>query len=103
MDNEQLDQFSIENESQQDLQGAGGILAMGIISIPFFGGFIGLILAIITLTRSGAELKKVKAQPGKYTEKSIKKVRAGRICAIISLSLLGAAILIIAIMAGANS
>lgn len=99
MDNQPVDQFEVSMGPQQDLEGSGGILAMGIISIPFFGGLIGLILSIVTLVKSGAAIKLYNMNPSKYTEKSIKRVRAGRVCAIISLSLLGLALLVIAVIA----
>lgn len=86
----------------KDLDGAGGILAMGIISIPFFGGIIGLILSIITLNRSSKALALYNENPENYTESSVKKVRAGRICSIVSLSLLGLSILLILIITSLN-
>jgi hypothetical protein len=79
---------------QQDLKGAGGILAMGILSI-FFAGLIGLILAIITLSQSGRAISEYKMNPAAYTASSYSKVKAGRTCAIIGLCLLGLVILIL--------
>lgn len=102
MENDTLDSIVMTNKPPKDLEGAGGILAMGIISIPFFGGLIGLILAIVTLTKSGKALSLYREYPLQYTEKSYRKVRAGRICAIVSLSLLGAAILLILALGGLN-
>lgn len=102
MENETLDSLVMTGTPTKDLPGAGGILAMGIISIPFFGGLIGLILAIITLTKSGKALSLYREYPQQYTESSYKKVKAGRTCAIVSLSLLGAAILIILAVSGLN-
>jgi hypothetical protein len=79
---------------QQDLKGAGGILAMGILSI-IFAGLIGLILAIITLSQSGRAISEYKMNPAAYTASSYSKVKAGRTCAIIGLCLLGLVILIL--------
>lgn len=103
MENQPVDQLDTHFGAQEDLPGAGGILAMGIISLPFFGGLIGLILSIMTLVKSGAAIKSYNLNPAKYTEKSIKRVRAGRVCAIVSLSLLGTTILIIIGLAAAGA
>lgn len=84
--------------AQKDLEGAGGILAMGIISIPFFGGIIGLVLSIITLSRSSKALTLYNENPQDYTESSYKKVKAGRVCSIVSLSLLGLVLVLILVI-----
>lgn len=97
-----IDQFSSTNKPKRDLDGAGSTLAMGIISIPFFGGFIGLILAILTLNRAKGALQLYNQEPDLYTESSMKKVKAGKTCAIVSLSMLGAALLIILLVVSAN-
>lgn len=102
MENDTLDSVAMTTKPARDLDGAGGILAMGIISIPFFGGLIGLILAIVTLTKSGKALSLYREFPHQYTEKSYKRVKAGRVCAIVSLSLLGAGILLILALGGLN-
>lgn len=103
MENDTLDSIAMTSAAPtKDLDGAGGILTMGIISIPFCLGFIGLILAIVTLTRSGKALALYKENPYQYTEKSYKKVKAGRTCAIVSLSLLVAGIVLILAITGMN-
>ena len=102
MENDTLDSIAMTTEPVKDLDGAGGILAMGIISIPLFGGFIGLILAILTLTKSGKALALYKEFPLQYTEKSYKRVKAGRVCAMVSLSLLAAAVLLLMVLGGFN-
>ncbi len=75
---------------------------MGIISIPFFGGIIGIILAILTLVKSKQAINLYNEYPQDYTEKSLKRVKAGRTCAIVSLSLLGVTLLIILGIAATN-
>lgn len=79
-----------------DLPGAGGVLTMGILGIIFSLGFIGIILNIIALVRAGNLTREYQNNPGRYTESSFGRVKAGKICAIIGLSLLGLGILIIA-------
>lgn len=100
MENETLDSIAMTNAPTRNLEGAGGILTMGIISIPFCLGFIGIILAIFTLVKSGKALAEFKKNPLLYTESSLKKVKAGRICSIVSLSLLGTCILLIIAVGG---
>jgi hypothetical protein len=68
------------------LPGAGGILAMGIISIPLAAG-IGPILGIVALATSGKPTRDYKANPEKYTPGSYSNLKAGKTCAIIGLSL----------------
>ncbi len=71
------------------------ILTTGIIALPFSFGIIGIILAIITLVNATKASKTYNAHPDKYLESSIKKVRTGKVCAIVSLSLFVVVILII--------
>ena len=100
MEYETLDSIKMTNEPVKDLEGAGGVLAMGIISIPFCLGLIGLILAIMTLVKSAKAIALYRENPYQYTESSYKKIRAGRVCAIVSLSLLGVGILLILAIGG---
>ena len=93
--NDMLDSVVRSNAPVKDLEGAGGILAMGIIAIPFGMGLIGLILSIITLTKSGKALSLYRDYPHQYTESSYKKVKAGKICAIVSLCIFAASILLV--------
>ena len=84
---------------QQDLPGAGGILTMGILSI-IFAGLIGLILAIIALSQSSRAIAEYRSNPTGYTASSYSKVKAGRICAIVGLCLLGLVLLILIVAFG---
>lgn len=93
MNTEIIDDTFAKRQPQQDLDGAGGILTMGILSIVFCG-LIGLILASIALTRAKSARELYREYPGQYTESSYNKVNAGRICAIVGISLLGLVILI---------
>jgi hypothetical protein len=77
---------------QIDVPNSGGILAMGIISIVLVG-IIGLILAIITLSMSGNAIRTYNQNPSSYTEASFNRVKAGRVCAIVSLCLMGCILL----------
>jgi hypothetical protein len=86
-------------QQQIKLPNSGGILTLGILSIVLAGG-IGIILAIIALAMSGGAMNTYRANPQMYTESSMKKVKAGRTCAIIGLCLVG---LVIILVAAANA
>lgn len=64
------------------------VLVLGIVSLVMccFYGF-GLITAIVALVLGNQALKMVKANPGIYTESSIKNLKAGRIISIITIVL----------------
>ena len=98
--NETLDQNTIQPMStgQESLPNAGGILTMGILSIVF-AGLIGMILAIISLSLSGKALEEYRKNPNAYSLSSYKNVKAGRVCSIVGLSLLGLVILILIFVA----
>lgn len=85
MELQPLDQLELK---KRNLEGAGSILAMGIISIPFCLAFFGVVLSIGTLIRASKQLKLYETAPKLYTQSSYQKVKAGRICAFVSLGLL---------------
>jgi hypothetical protein len=74
---------------KQDLPSATGTLVLGIISISSFWcyGIVGIITGIIALSISHNSNKLYKANPDKYTESSYKNLNAGRITAIVGISL----------------
>ncbi|HTF03729.1 MAG TPA: hypothetical protein VK826_06870 [Bacteroidia bacterium] len=82
---------------QIDHPKAASINTLGIIGLicTFVFGIVGLILNIIALSMSGGAMSDVNANPGKYTEASIKKIKGGRTCAIVGLSIQGAVVLIL--------
>ncbi|MFK7784304.1 MAG: hypothetical protein AB8B56_04260 [Crocinitomicaceae bacterium] len=86
---------NMDGEAQIRLPKDSSILTTGIIALPFSFGLIGIILAIITLVNASTALRTYNADPDKYLESSAKKVRSGKVCAIISLSLFGAGILVL--------
>ena len=99
MSEELIDRNLPGNKPQRDLDGTGGILAMGILSIVLCG-LIGLILGIIAITKANSVLSLYNEYPGEYTESSRSQAVSGKICAIIGISLLGL-ILIIAVAVAA--
>jgi hypothetical protein len=82
---------------QQDLPGAGSVLTLGILGIVFSLGFLGLIFNIIALSKAGSLTREYNTYPGRYTASSFSKMKSGKVCAIIGLSITGLAVLIIAI------
>ncbi|MBU0489144.1 MAG: hypothetical protein KKA07_13400 [Bacteroidetes bacterium] len=71
------------------LPNATGVLVLGILSIvfSFCYGIVGLILGIIALSIMGKPISMYKDNPGYYTESSYKNLQAGKVCAIIGVSL----------------
>jgi hypothetical protein len=66
-----------------------GVLVLGIISIVtcWLYGILGLILGIVALAMSGSGKKAYAENPSQYTQASYNNLKAGRICAIIGVSL----------------
>jgi hypothetical protein len=79
------------------------ILTTGIIALPFSFGIVGIILSIVTLVNASSSMRLYNENPEKYLEASVKKVRSGRVCAIVSLSLFGLGLLIAIVVISANS
>ena len=90
---------------QMDHPKAGTINSLGIIGLvcTFVFGIVGLILNIIALSMSAGVMNDINSNPGRYTEASIRKVKTGRTCAIVGLSIQGAAILILLLVVAANA
>ena len=108
MENEILDsnintnRNTVNENSPIRLPKDSSILATGIIALPFSFGIIGIILSIVTLVNASSSLQTYRSNPDRYLESSLKKVRSGRVCAIVSLSIFGATILIVGILAAAG-
>lgn len=72
------------------LPNSGAILTLGILSIVTLcccGPTIGPILAIIAIALSVGVNRELKSKPGYYSSTSIGNFKAGKICAIIGLSI----------------
>lgn len=76
-------------QNQQALPNATGVLVLGIVSIAtcVCYGIPGLILGIIALVLANKANKLYLENPSNYSESSFKNMKAGKICAIIGLSL----------------
>lgn len=88
-------QFAQQFGTQAALPNASAVLVLGILSIVFSILFfcylvpavIGLILAIIALSLSGSGTRTFNSAPHLYTAASYNNLKAGKVCAIIGLSL----------------
>lgn len=82
---------------KQILPYSTAVLVLGIMSIVscWIQGIIGVILGIIALVLSGKSRQFYEANPSLYSETSLKNVNAGRVCAIVGISLSGLFLLII--------
>jgi hypothetical protein len=86
---------------QTDAPGAGTAQVCGIIGLILFFNLIGLILNIIAITNGNKAIREYTTYPGRYTEASFRKAKAGRTCGIVGLSLLGGLIVIVLLFAAA--
>ncbi|MBI3509913.1 MAG: hypothetical protein HY064_04565 [Bacteroidetes bacterium] len=92
-------QYNNPYMAQRDLPNASAVLVLGIISIlgAFCYGVVGVALGITSLVMGNKAKNVYEMNPGVYSENSYSNVKAGRICAIIGLSI-GALILIVFVM-----
>lgn len=98
MENTIPNQGNASFQPVQQLPGSTGVLVLGILSLVLMG-LIGLILGIIALSKA-KECKRLYAEnPDAYTLASYKNMNGGRICAIVSLSILSALVFIIILAA----
>lgn len=98
-------QFAGGYGGQIDHPRAGNVHTLGVLGLvfTFVFGIVGLILNIVCLSIAGGVLNEVNSNPGKYTEASVRKIRSGRTCAIVGLSIQGAAVLIVLLLIAANA
>ena len=81
-------------EGRNELPGAAAVLALGILSLVFVG-LIGLIFAIITVSKAKECTYTYELNPDTYRLSSYKNMRAGRVCGIISMSILATIVFIL--------
>ncbi len=81
----------------QNIPNSVGVLVLGILAICFFWcyGLPSIIMAIISIVLASGAEKEYQNNPGKYSLASYKNVKAGKICAIIALSLIGLGIIVV--------
>lgn len=79
----------IFNPSRMDLPNSTAILVLGILSIVlscWYFSIIGVVLSIIALVLSSKDLTRYYSNPNQYTVSSFNNLKAGRVCAIIGLT-----------------
>ena len=74
---------------QQPLPNSTAVLVLGIISIVGCAcyGIVGIVCGIIALVLNGKDMRLYNANTSAYTTGSLKNLKAGKVCAIIGLSL----------------
>ena len=79
----------------QNLPNSVAVLVLGILSICFCWcyGIVSVVTAIIAIVLASGGEREYQANPGKYSLASYKNLKAGKICAIIGLCLVGVGIL----------
>ncbi|PKR80794.1 hypothetical protein CW751_08480 [Brumimicrobium salinarum] len=89
---EEIDQeiINIPDSGTEKVPNSTGVLVLGILSIIpgcFCYGVPGIIMGIIALSLASSANKLIKENEQKYDPSSIQSVKAGKICAIVGLSL----------------
>jgi hypothetical protein len=86
--NQQFNQ-QFGRQGQQSLPNSTAVLVLGIISIVgcFCYGIIGVVTGIIALVLSSKDTTLYQQNPSLYSEISYKNLKAGKVCAIVGLSL----------------
>ncbi|MBN1250895.1 MAG: hypothetical protein JXR51_07360 [Bacteroidales bacterium] len=81
--------YSIDNKI--DLPNATAVLVLGIVSIAtcWCYGFIGVVTSVIALILNNKDMQLYNENPEAYTQSSLKNLQAGKITAIVGLSLSG--------------
>jgi hypothetical protein len=89
MENQPPVQHPNSYNPQTPLPNATPVLVLGIISLVgcFCYGVVGLVCSIIALVLAKKDLRLYKETPSAYTEGSYNNLKAGRVCAIVGLSL----------------
>ena len=75
---------------QQQLPNSTAVLVLGILSLIFicpYISLIGIVLGIIALVLAGRDQSLYSQTPSKYSLSSYNNMKAGRVCAIIGLSI----------------
>lgn len=74
----------IDADNRKKLKESNLILTLGILSIVFFT-IIGILAAVATLIKASTQIREYNSAPHRYTLKSYKRVKAGKILAITGL------------------
>lgn len=77
-----------------DAPGAGTAQVCGIIGLILFFNIIGIVCNIIAIVKGSSAMSDYRNYPGRYSEASFRKAKAGKTCGIIGLCLIPLAILV---------
>lgn len=88
---------------QTDAPGAGTAQVCGIIGLILFFNLIGIILNIVAIANGAKAMREYELYPGRYTESSFRKAKAGKTCGIVGLCLFGGFLLILLLIVAANA
>ena len=99
MDQPSQQQSIFNQNGPLSLPNATAVLVLGIISIVgcFCYGIAGIICGIIALVLAKKDMALYYANPGSFTEASRNNLKAGRVCAIVGLSISSLYIIILVI------
>jgi len=80
---------NLDQNNKFELPGATSSLVLGVLSISmcYCWGPVGLVLAIIGLSSGVKAINTYTANPGVYTEGSLKNANSGKVCSIVGLIL----------------
>ena len=80
---------NFDQNNKLELPGATSSLVLGVLSISmcYCWGPVGLVLAIIGLSSGVKAISAYSANPGVYTEGSLKNANSGKVCSIVGLIL----------------
>ncbi len=81
---------------QTDVPNSGSAQTLGIVGIILFFNIIGIVCNILAIVKGNGAMREYNMYPGRYTEASFRKAKAGKTCGIVGLCLLPAVIIIIA-------
>lgn len=92
-------QFGNSGQGNMPIPNSTGVLVLGILSIVtcWLYGIPGLILGIIAMVLAGGAKKTYEQNPSQYSLASFNNLKAGRVCAIIGLSLSALYLLVVII------
>lgn len=94
---------TVHNDLQltKPIPNSSAVLVLGILSIVAFcctAGLVSLALSITAIVLSSTAMHLYRSNPSAYTQASLSNLKAGKICAIIGLTLSG--LIVLTILAG---
>lgn len=93
---------SLQPVGLEQLPEANAVLVLGILSLvaAFFYGIFGLVLSIIALALATKPMRLYRTDPQRFSKSSYNNLNAGRICAIVGLTISLIIILVVVVVVG---